>query len=647
MFYVIRRIFTCWVLLGLSGVAPVVAAPPVGDFFRNPEFSSFELSPDGSKLVMIGPWEGVMNLAVVDLETRVPEFLTDSRTDVISARWLNDERIHYSVAIRERGILSGMNIDASFVVNADGSDPDVFTGGAIVETLPTDPDHVLTLDFSRRRFAPDVYKVNIHNQTKEIYWRNFENLYRVRFTDEGVPMFGYKLDEEFFLSYYYYDAEADEWKRVSGPGEGHLIDIPLGWLGEDLIVSSNRGRDKRALFRFDITTMTRAERPFAADATYDLPRIDDLPSGPGVPSGSLFHLQTGDWVGYLKDGAKPEAVYLEPSHRDIQAMIDQALPQAYNRIVSADDELKRAIVRSVSDTRPPLHFLMDLKTMKLESLGDPKPWLAETVLAEQRPISFQARDGATIHGYLWLPESWEEGDTAPGLVVNPHGGPWARDSWGIRWWLNFEPQFYVSRGFAFLQVNFRGSTGYGKRHLEGLFKNLSMSHYDIMDGVQWAINEGYADPDLIGIAGASYGGYAVMMALVEEPQVFDFGINIFGVVDYEDEVERARRGQDTVFNLFLRRYGDPNDPEDQAHFRRWSPIHYIDKLQAPVFVYHGLYDQNVDIDETRDLIRELERYDKEFVRVIRTDEAHGATDERNRIDLYEQIDRFIQPFVRR
>jgi len=280
--------------------------------------------------------------------------------------------------------------------------------------------------------------------------------------------------------------------------------------------------------------------------------------------------------------------------------------------------------------------------MRLEILAKTRPWLDDYELCGHIPISYEARDGRKIHGYLTLPKTYEPGKPVP-LIVNPHGGPWARDVWGIWSWFDLEPEFYASRGFAVLKVNFRGSTGYGKDHLESSFKNMEDMHYDVIDGVLWAIDQGYADKNKVGIAGASWGGYATMVGITKNPEIFQFGINIFGVVDLVEHINTYNQwDREEGYEYWLRRIGDPKIPEDKENLEEWSAINYLERIDDPVFVYHGLRDGNVDIEQSRMLIRRLNRLGKDVTDIIRTEEAHSMADEDNRIDLYNEIDAFLE-----
>lgn len=635
------------ILLLLSALASgsflQAAEPPaVEAFFRNPEFRMFELSPDGTSLAMLAPFEGYMNLYVYDLEDRTPRVLTGESLDVTRFFWANNERLIYSMnqytfgdyESRYRGALVGINKDGEGhrVLVQPFQSRGRSVNIAPLDVLSDDKEHILVTNNERRRSYPDVFKMNIYRGSMD---RVFNNPARINnyFTDEcGIPRFGFSFNENAKVTQMYRTHGADEWITVADEIEDFEMATPvyIPCESDSGLVSSNTGRDTRALYRKNFQSGKVNPEPILEDATYDInPSVISAYGGTGL-------------VGLRYAAEKPVQIFYEETHKALQGIIDRALPDTYNEVTSVSDDGQRLVVFSYSEDTVPAYYLLHLETMQLELLANTMPWLKDYSFAETRSISYEARDGRTIHGYLTLPAGYEAGERVP-LIVNPHGGPWARDEWGLRSWLDMERQFYASRGFAVLRINFRGSTGYGKDHLESSFKNMEAMHHDVIDGVFWTIEEGIVDKDKVGIAGASWGGYATMIGLVKNPELFQFGINIFGVVDLPEHIKTYRQwGRDEGYEYWLRRIGDPSDEEDLKNLEAWSAINFVDQIDDPVFIYHGVRDFNVDVEQSRMLASALKSADKEYELIIRTDEAHSAFDEENRIDLYREIDAFLK-----
>jgi dipeptidyl aminopeptidase/acylaminoacyl peptidase len=254
-----------------------------------------------------------------------------------------------------------------------------------------------------------------------------------------------------------------------------------------------------------------------------------------------------------------------------------------------------------------------------------------------RPIKFTARDGVELHGYLTLPNTFKAGNPVP-LIIHPHGGPWARDSWRF----NPEVQFMANRGFAVLQVNFRNSTGYGSKILRGGYKQWGeRSQDDILDGVMWAIKEGYADKNRIGVYGASYGGYSTLMQLVRSPELYKWGINYVGVTDMfvHQETQPAQRRGD-FYELAKRTNGDAK--ADRAMFERTSPTLLTSRIAAPVLHAYGGEDQNVDMSNGTAIKTAFEKNGKPVDYIFVAEEAHGYREDKNVFMFYNRFDGFIK-----
>lgn len=631
---------------------------PVSAFFQNPTIRSFKISPDGKTVAGLAPYEGFMNVFVLDMETRQPRVLTAQKLDVTDYYWVNNERIFYSVnqgeatndARRYGGAIYGVNIDGSNhellvkprMERMRGFGEKMKRDIYVISILRDDPDYVLVANNDRREMHPDLFLMNVENGKMRKLRNNPGYVVSYFLDTDGEVIGGFwweDRDDPTTGAIYRRDPATDEWTEMMKLDS--IFDVPefLGMNSDrSEILVSKRGEDgMKRLYSISFEDGGR-EKLILEDDTYDITDIIEL-----------RNMKTNGIAGIRYDRDKPVNVFFDKTYERLYEMIDDAIPEGSNYVADYDDSGTRMIIHSISDTQSPKYMLLDLRAGSLEPLGDIFPNLANVYIPEQKPISFKANDGYTIHGYLYLPEDYQEGKPVP-MIVNPHGGPWARDTWGIRWWYDLEPIYFANRGFAVLKVNFRASSGFGKKHESASYKNWDRTMQDIWDGVNWAIDAGYADADQVGVVGASFGGTATMLSLVHHPEMFQFGINFFGVVDVPEQIKTYYEwDRDIAGDSWKDRVGDPDVDEELEKIERWSAINYVENIDDPLFLYHGLVDRNVDVEQTRDLVSALKsagkKEGKDFWVEWETDEAHGAYNAEKRIALYEKIDEFLKPFA--
>jgi len=255
-------------------------------------------------------------------------------------------------------------------------------------------------------------------------------------------------------------------------------------------------------------------------------------------------------------------------------------------------------------------------------------------MAGMKPVQYKSRDGLTIHGYLTLPKG-----TAPKnlpVVVNPHGGPWTRDNWGF----NPEVQFLANRGYAVLQVNFRGSTGYGRKFWESSFKKWGREMQDdITDGVKWLIKKGIADPKRVGIYGGSYGGYAVLAGLAFTPDVYACGVDYVGVANLFTFMNAIPPYWELMRKMIYEMVGDPE--KDKELMKAASPVYHVDKIKAPLFIAQGANDPRVNKGESDQMVEALKKRGIEVPYMVKDNEGHGFHNEENRFDFYRAMEKFL------
>jgi dipeptidyl aminopeptidase/acylaminoacyl peptidase len=255
-------------------------------------------------------------------------------------------------------------------------------------------------------------------------------------------------------------------------------------------------------------------------------------------------------------------------------------------------------------------------------------------MADMKPIQYTSRDGLTIHGYLTLPRGFEAKNLPAVLLV--HGGPWARDTWGF----DPEAQFLANRGYAVLQVNFRGSTGYGREFWEISFKRWGKEmQNDLTDGVNWLVDQGIADPDRVGIYGASYGGYAVLAGLAFTPDLYACGVNYVGVSNLFTLLESIPPYWELGRQMFYEMMGNPETEADLL--REISPLFHADKITAPLIVFQGANDIRCKKPEADQIVRALRDKGIDVPYMVKDNEGHGFRNEENRFDVYRAMEHFL------
>ena len=611
---------------------------PLDTFFKNPQFAGFQISPNGKELGALANVGGRMNVVVMDLESRKPRVVTNiTSQDVSGFIWANNERILFFMD------KDGNESFGIFAVNTDGSmartlvtplDEAIKSGGrakvrivSVIDTLDDEPEWVLVSSNERRAAYPEVFRMNIMNGRTKIVQRNPGDVVGW-FTDWDGNVIGAGFQDGLEVGFKMLkDAGKDEWETVTrarfddptfSPA-GIKGDGEHGWVTSNL-TPEGETRDKAALYEYNFKTKTFGK------LVYEHPEIDCC--------GLIMNEKKRDMIGVAYMVGMPERVYLDERWNTIMAGIDQALPDTVNTITSVDDDETIGVVVAQNSRQPAKYYLFDFNNNTMEWLADSRPWLDPQQMAEMKPIEFESRDGMKMHGYLTVP-SGSQGKNLP-LVVNPHGGPWARDGWGY----NGEIQFLANRGYAVLQVNFRGSVGFGMDHLKSSWKQWGQSmQNDVSDGVKWAIEQGIADADRVCIYGGSYGGYAAMAGLTYTPELYKCGINYVGVTDlallFKTAPDNWAAGEEQM-KLMI---GDPKS--EKEFLEEWSPVNHADKIKAPVFMAYGLRDPRVNIRHAQVMENAMEDAGVKFELMIKKDEGHGFRKEENRYDFYGRMESFL------
>jgi dipeptidyl aminopeptidase/acylaminoacyl peptidase len=632
-----RRVFRPARALVLMLLAsPTGAQPPsVADFFRNPEFTQMRLSPDGEWVAALTSVNGRRNIAVLGVDDREAVAITDARrTDIADFLWVDNERLVYSVDV------DGNEAYGLYGIDRDGSDWRELVGPTdgiqifprqvvVLDRLKHDPEHILVSDNERRKLYPDVYRLNVHTgrMQRTVLNPGFVSEWITDHDGEVRAGIGSTDDPRELTVQVVYRDSADGSFRVLTAF--HQFDAhgwtPIAFTADNrrLYVRSNVGRDTQALAIYDPATDSLGETIFGND----LVDIDEIVLSP-LDQRLLA-------VRYELERPAHEA--LDPEWRVLRETVDEALPDTVNAVVSISDDERRLLVLASSDTDPGSFYLLDRDRGQLRYYASRMPWLDPQTMAEMQPVTIAARDGTELHGYLTLPR-----DAPPErlpLILHPHGGPYGvRDHWGF----DRHVQFLASRGYAVLQVNYRGSGGYGKRFMDIAWQQWGLAMQDdLTDAVSWAVREGIVDADRVCIYGASYGGYATMAGITATPELYRCAVNYVGVVDLIELYDYWRTGPltDGVAAWFRRAIGDPRS--DRERLEATSPVNELEGLAIPLFIVHGRRDPRVPVAQAEMLTRALRRLGIDYELLIKDDEGHGFQKQESNFELYTRLEAFF------
>lgn len=356
-----------------------------------------------------------------------------------------------------------------------------------------------------------------------------------------------------------------------------------------------------------------------------------------VQATPLVQEHTGRMIGFIYDRGKPKVVYVDEQFEKLMKRFDLAFPDNVNVPVSVSADGNRIIVRSFSSRNPGEYYLFDVKDNRAEPLLARADWLDAKSLFEKEVISYKARDGLPIEAYFTRPSL--ESSNKP-LVIMPHGGPHARDTWHF----DSEVQFLASLGYAVLQPNYRLSLGYGQEHFrKGLQEVGGKVQDDLFDAINWANEQGFGNDGEVCIMGASFGGYAAMRAATIEPAAFKCVVAIAGVYDLLAQLKSDE--ESSGYEILKMIYGDPEVEAEYEILKDASPMFDVADLKAPVLVMHGERDQRVSVMQANRLIEALTAEEKEFDVMIRRDEGHGFTKVSNRKRALEKVGTFLQRYM--
>ena len=595
---------------------------PLEDFFKTPQRSQYRLSPDGKLIAYAAPWHGRKNIYVLSAQSPADSgkrITAETDRDLAGFSFANNNTITFS---KDFGGDENFHI---FTVRADGSGQKDVTPypkvrASIVDDLPEDDAHMLISMNKRNPEEFDVYKLNVDNGQLAMVAQN-PGKAEGWVTDNDGKIRACVQSDGVNQSLLYREVESQPFRKLLTTSFKEQVS-PQGFdaTNKMMYVSSNRGRDKSAAFEFDPQTAKEGK------LIYENPDVD--------VAGMEYSRRYKKLVAVHYEDAKEQVKWLDDSYAALDKAVVAALGTADYWIGSHDKAEENFIIQTYGDRTGGVIYHFNASTGKASKLAERMPWLKKQQLAEMKPITYKSRDGMTINGYLTLPVGMEAKNLP--VVVNPHGGPWARDSWGF----NPEIQFLANRGYAVLQMNFRGSTGYGRQFWEASFKQWGKKMQDdVTDGVEYLKKEGIADPKRVAIYGGSYGGYATLAGLAFTPDVYACGVDYVGVSNMFTFMKTIPPYWKPFMAMMYEMAGDP--VKDSLLLAEVSPALHVDKIKAPLFVAQGRNDPRVNVDESDQIVNNLKKRGVTVQYMVKDNEGHGFHNEENRFDFYRAMEKFL------
>lgn len=599
---------------------------PIVDFFKTPEKSFFRISPDGKYICYLKPYKDKQNLFIKsltdgsehmetsfeDYPVRGDYFWTFNNQLVFNQDIVaNDGFKMYALDVSKhkvRIILSLEKVKVS-LVSRSRQQPDIIT----VRMNKRDPANfdVYRLNIKTGELTP--YLINPGNITE--WFPDADGKIRLVKSSDGV-------DEA--ILYRPYDAAPFK-PVIQNNFKNSVRPIAFTGVKNNFYALSNVNRDKMALVEINAEDGKEQKTIFSCSKA-DIMYVEY--------SKSKQRVEFAGW-----EEAKPRKHFLAADIENIYKNLQQQLKGAEIRVVDRDSSENKFILYTYTDRTPGAYYLYEKITGKLIKLGDLNSSLVPDELCAMQPISYKATDGLIINGYLTMPLGNKK--TNLPIVVMPHDGPWARDSWGY----DEQVQFLANRGYAVFQVNYRGSTGYGKAFRSAGYKQVGGKiQDDITDGVHWLIDKKIANPKKIAIFGGRFGGFSALYGVSFHPELYNCAVVQYGLINFFTYIKDAPPFFKPYLKMTYEMVGNPETDADQ--FRAISPVFHTDKIKVPLIIFQGAKDQRANISELNQFVRELRKHDVDVKYFLKPNERAFFRSERNRLEMYTEIEKFLDDNMR-
>ena len=617
-------------------------SPPIIDrdlFFGDPEIAGAQISPDGAFIAFVKPFKGTRNIWVkktADPFTNAKPITAETKRPIPSYFWSRDGK--YILFVQDKGGDENYNVYAVNPADTPASGQEVPTARnltdvkgvrAFIHSVPrSDPDSIYVGLNDRDAAWHDLYKVKISTGERTLVRKNTERITAYVFDLKDQLRMAMRSAENGDTEILRVDA--DKFTKVyscnvfeqCGPVRFHKD-------GERVYFQTNKGSDLD-LVRLELfNPATGKEEVVESDP---LKRVDF--------GNALFSEVSDDLIATTYDDERERIYWKDKNFEADYKNLQKQLPGKEIGFASSTKDEKLWIISSNSDTDPGSTYLFDRSTKKLTLQYQIREKLNRSYLAPMKPVSYPSSDGLQIPAYLTLPKGVE----AKGLpaIILPHGGPWARDTWGY----NGFAQFLANRGYAVLEPNFRGSTGYGKKFLDAGNKQWGEKMQDdVTWGAKYLIAQGIADPKRVGIMGGSYGGYATLAGVAFTPDVYAAAVSIVGPSNLITLLESIPAYWEQARKVFYERMGDPNTPEGKAQLLRQSPLIAAAKIKTPLLVVQGANDPRVNKRESDQIVVALRERGFPVEYIVAPDEGHGFARPVNNMATFASAEKFFAKYL--
>ncbi|HLZ57503.1 MAG TPA: S9 family peptidase [Ktedonosporobacter sp.] len=590
--------------------------------FGNPVKANPQISPDGKKLAYLAPVNDVLNVWVGDVGSDHYQPVTQDTDRGVRFYFWAADNLHI-LYIQDIGGNENWRLYATNLQTKETRDLTPFDG-VQVQIIDRDkhfPNELLIGMNKENPQVHDVYHLDLQSGELSLVAKNPGNVagwvtdahFKVRGSLTALPDGGHELLVR--------DSEQSDWRSILTWGsDDALTSGPIGFTldGQSLYLQDSRDVNAGRLVKLNLTNGDL--NVIAEDPQYDVGTVITHPDTHEIQA-----------VSFVKDRVEWQ-VLDESISLDFDRIRD--IHQGDFSLTSRDDADTTWVIAFTVDNGPVPYYVYDRKSQSATFLFDNQPDLSNYTLAHVTPISFTARDGLTVHGYLTLPVG--EQQTNLPLVLNVHGGPWGRNTWGY----NPEAQWLANRGYACLQVNFRGSTGYGKDFLNAGDKEWGRNmHNDLVDAVQWAVQQGAADPKKVAIYGGSYGGYAALVGATFTPDLFCCAVDIVGPSNLITLIRTIPPYWSTFLATFHKRVGNPDTEEEFLKSR--SPLFKVDQIKIPMLIAQGANDPRVKQAESEQIVEAMKNKGIDYEYMLFPDEGHGFAKPENRLKFYAAAEKFL------
>ncbi|MFV9905417.1 S9 family peptidase [Rickettsia conorii] len=602
--------------------------------FGNPNKARVSLTHDGKYILYVAPKDGVLNiwLAPSDDISKAEAITHDKGRGIWSyAKAYNNKNILYTQDF------NGDENDRIYSYNIETTETKLLTPAKgvkaeIAGASHKKPNEILIYLNERNPEYFDIYKLNLDTLEKELIYKN--DRFTDYVTDENLNLrFGSLLDKDGAVEYYELkDGEPKLFTKISMEDSFNTSILGFDASGETLYMLEGRNRNTSALKA--ITLATGSEEILAEDAKADISLFTVHPTKQTPQAVSIDY----DRVSYkiLDKDIEDDIKYLQSIDRGDLIINSRTL----------DD--KTWIVAYMADNAPVKYYKYDRANKKAEFLFTNRKELEQYNLAKMIPIIIKSRDGLDLVSYITFPNDVKLDknnipDRKVPLILNVHGGPWVRDSWGY----NPEHQWLANRGYAVLSINYRGSTGFGKDFLNaGNLEYAGKMHTDLIDGVNWAIKNNIVDSDKVCIMGGSYGGYATLVGLTMTPDVFACGVDVVGMSNLLTHVQSKAPYMTPLLSIYKTRIGPWDTEEEKEFLRQRSPINFVDNIKKPLFIAQGVHDVRVVQAESEQIVNSMQAKHIPVVYALYKDEGHGFAKPGNRISYYALAEQFLAKILK-